>query len=186
MNQRILEQIANNVDEETIRELEQHVDDEQIAELVQQAFTERVVPHLEDVHADAQESPSRERVREHYASLSDEEQQEAFDGAIRDIVVALFMLRMDPPEGARRLKGLLRDPFISEALLLIFENDDHIDPSYSQQMKEYGAEVMEWFGVALMQEAYDRETVAKVAEQFGIDTDATPTGDDTADTEPAD
>jgi hypothetical protein len=132
-------------------------------------FTQHVVPHFDDVKTRAESSADSHTVRDTYASLPDDRQQEIFNTAVSDIIGALFTLRERPVEALLTLKGLLRDPFTVEGLLLIFDNEEMIDPAYSAQMKEYAATHLTWAGCALMPEAYDRATVETVADQLGVD-----------------
>jgi hypothetical protein len=61
-----------------------------------------------------------------------------------------------------------------EGLLLIFDNEEHIDPAYSRQMKEFAAMHLKWMGVALAPESYLAAAVREVYEQLDLDIEHDP------------
>lgn len=158
--------------------LAENVDEETIARFAAEAWTSSVAPHLADIRARAERGYSREQIRRYYAAeLTPDEQQETFDSAFNDILVAAFSLRAALLDGGdvalsdavADLRELIRDPYTVEAILLIFENDEYIDPEYAEQMKEYGAWVLRSLGVALAPELYEPSTVQEIAQDHGLD-----------------
>lgn len=157
--------------------LAEDVDDETIAAVIAESWQQSIAPRLEAVRERAADEYSREQVRHYYATeLDPQEQQETFDDALNDILVAAFQVRaaifedaIDLGDALADLHALIRDPWTAEAVLLIFENADHIDPEYSNQMKEYGAWVLRSVGVAVAPELYEPEQVAAIAEDHGLE-----------------
>lgn len=162
-------QFIRNLDDEQLRALQEQIDDEEIERLIQQVVEKRVVPHLQDIRKQARETPPAREVREAYASMSVEEQEEAFDTAVDDVLDCALLLRESPNEGLKRLKSILRDPYTTEGLLLIFENEEHIDSEYSAQMKEYGATLLRYLGFMLGREMYEQQTRRQIAEELGVE-----------------
>lgn len=136
-----------------------------------------MIPHLQGIKKRAADDPDPEVIRQQYADCSDERQQQIFNQAISDVVGALFEVRENPKAGLLSLKGLLRDPYTMEGLLLIFDNEEHIDPGYSRQMKEFAAMHLKWMGVALAPESYPTAVVREVYEQLDLDVEHDPRED---------
>jgi len=129
-----------------------------------EGIEQRVVPHLEDVRDRAQGATARD-VRQRLADLDDSQQDEFFYDAVSDVFSAAAMLRERPTEGALLLKGLLRDPFTVESLLLIFDHEDIPDHLAAQQ-KAFAATHIRWLGSALVPEAYTDEELAAIRGEF--------------------
>lgn len=165
----LMEMFAGNFDEEQARQLINAMDDEQIAEGMQTAMDEFVVPHLEDVRENAQSTPDRQSVREQYHSMPDAKQQEAFNRAIWDMVSVAGKLRVSPDEGLRDLKTMLRDPWTMEALLLVFHNPNHIDPNYSEEMRETATKFTRLAAMNLIPEAYTESEARDLMAEMGLD-----------------
>lgn len=157
--------------------LGENVDEAHIAAVIAEVWETSLAPRLRAIRERAADEYDREQVRRYYAEeLSAEEQQETFDDALRDVLVAAFSVRaavfgegVTMSHAVADFAALLRDPWTAEAMLLIFENDQHIDPEYSEQMKEYGAWVLRSIGVAVVPELYQPETVAEIAEDHGLE-----------------
>jgi len=157
--------------------LGENVDDAHVAAVLADIWEQSVAPRLASIRQRAADDYDRTQVRQYYAEeLTPEEQQETFDDALRDVLVAAFSVRaavfsddMTMETALADLRALIRDPWTAEAILLIFENAEHIDPEYSDQMKEYGAWVLRSVGVAVLPELYPPETVAAIAEDHGLD-----------------
>lgn len=128
---------------------------------------------LADVRDRAQTVDTAE-VEAQFAKLDDDEQDEQFHQAMAELAVTCAQIREEPAEGVDRLFGMLRDPYTVEALLLIFENDDHIDPDYSEQVKEFARWQLRYIGIHAIPEAYTQAEREAVAERFGLDESATP------------
>lgn len=161
--------------------LAENVDEDTIAQFAAEAWTGSVVPRLVEIRERAEDEYSREQIRDYYATeLTADEQQETFDSAFNDILTAAFALRaallggddVALSKALRDFQELIRDPYTAEAILLIFENDDYIDPQYAAQMKEYGAWVLRSIGVAIAPELYDPAVVKDIAQDHGLDMEA--------------
>lgn len=163
-----------SVSDEQVERIWSQIDQQTKRDAVQTGLDQFVIPHLEGVKQRARDDTPAADVREQYADLDDEEQQEVFNQAVSDVVAALFEIRERPAEGLLTLKGLLRDPYTVEGLLLIFDNEQHIDPSYSEQMKDFAAMHLEMVGVALAPEMYDEATVREVYDRLGLDATREP------------
>lgn len=167
----LMDMLAGNFDEEQARRLINQMDEEQIAEGIQTGMDEFVVPHLEEVRENAQTTPERQAVREQYHSMPDTKQQEAFNRAIWDLVSVAGKLRVSPDEGLRDLKTMLRDPWTMEALLLVFHNPDHIDPDYSEEMRETTTKFTRLAAMNLIPEAYTENEARQLMAEMGLDED---------------
>lgn len=161
--------------------LAESVDEDTIARFAAEAWAGSVAPRLAEIRERADDEYSREQIRRYYATeLSADEQQETFDSAFNDILVAAFSLRAALLDGGdvtisaalADVQELIRDPYTAEAILLIFENDEYIEPEYAAQMKEYGAWVLRSIGVAIAPELYDPAVVQDIAQDHGLDMDA--------------
>jgi hypothetical protein len=165
------------VTEAQIDRLWSQIDQQTKRDAIQTALDQFVIPHLQGIKTRAADDPDPEVIRQQYAELSDERQQQVFNQAISDVVGALFEVRENPKAGLLSLKGLIRDPYTMEGLLLIFDNEEHIDPAYSRQMKEFAAMHLKWMGVALAPESYPAAAVREVYEQLDLDIEHDPRED---------
>lgn len=163
--------LKGKLDAKMMQHFEENVDEEQLEQMVRQVIQEKVVPALVEIRQQRQQAEDPETIRETYANLPEEKQQEVFDSAVMDVVEVVFTLREEPVEGLRMAKQLTRDPHTMEALLLIFDNEQHIDPEYSRQIKDTASRIVTWVGVALFSEMYEPETVESVARDLGLDVD---------------
>lgn len=154
------------VSDDQMRTLWESLDEDEIQNAMQAMLDNFLVPKFEQVRERAEQDS--QDVRALYASMSDSEQQEVFDQAVDELVAACYELRARPRKGAESLMGLLRDPWTVEALLLIFENEEHIDPAYSAQLKEFAATHLQWIGCALAPEMYRRAVVEETYQQLGL------------------
>lgn len=156
------------LDEQQIDKVWDQIPEETKRQAFTNALEQFVLPHADDVKDRAESDVGNKQIRQKYSALDDERQQEIFDQAIGTIIGTLFEVRESPREGLMRLKGLLRDPYTLEGLLLIFENEDHIDPEYSAEMKEFAAWYVTAAGVALTPEMYDEQTCENVYDTFDL------------------
>jgi hypothetical protein len=157
------------VTDEQVQSVLNQIPEETKRQAIETAIEDYIVPHFDDVRERAAADVTNEQVRQKYAALGEERQQEVFNRAVSDVLGTLFELRTQPESGLESLKGLLRDPYTIEGLLLIFDNDQHIDAEYSAQMKDFAAMHLKWAGVALAPEMYDPAVVEAVAEEIGLD-----------------
>lgn len=144
----------------------QLLEDDQIGALVE--IYQTAPQRLEEIKQNAQ-GPDAEAAREAFADLSDERQTEIVDKTISDLAVTFNQLRTDPTEGIERLQSELRDPYTVEALLLLFENEDHIDEEYSDDVKEFVRWRFKLLGVNAIPEAYTEEEKREIIDRFGLD-----------------
>lgn len=161
--------VLNNMDEEQAKQVMNSVDEEQVQQAVKWAVDEMVVPHLKEIRQRSRNDPPTEEVREHFESMSPEEREQEFYETLDELVAVLVQCRENPQQGFKDLKTMLRDPFTVEALLLIFENDDHIDYEYTQQLKEFGVTHLRWVGCMVLPEMYDEHEVEEVVDTFDLD-----------------
>lgn len=164
-------QIARELDAQDIEQLMAQIDPEDVQELLGEVYQAMIVPHLTEVRADvhAEDTPDPETVRQALLDADPERRQEVFQAAVDDVIAVLLALREDPEQAMHDLKDILRDPWTTEGLLLIFQNDDHIDPEYTAEMMEYVGGLMRLAGVALLPELYTEAERQAVAEELGID-----------------
>lgn len=168
--------MLQNMDEEQAEMILDQLDDEDIQQAVEWVADEFVVPHLNDIRERAEGDPDYMDVREYFESMSEAEREREFYDTLDELVATLIQCREQPREGFRNLKAFLRDPFTVEALLLIFENERHIDPEYTDQLKVFGAEHLKWVGALTLPEMYDDSEVEGVLEKMDIDPDNTHGG----------
>lgn len=157
-----LETILQNTDrEELMRLIDEYVDRDELLARVD----DELQPHFDDVRRRAQSENGAE-ARQYYASLSEEEQQQAFNAAVADLVAVLRDCREDPQVGFPKLKGRLRDPDVMEPLLLIFDNPDRIDPAYTRELKEFAAETVRWAGSQVVPEMYSQSELQSIVDNL--------------------
>jgi hypothetical protein len=158
----MISRLLDNMDEEQANEMISQLDEEIISDAVQTGTEEHLIPHLSDIREAATEDyEDPEAVREHYESLNDEEQTERFHQAAADLIAVMTELREDPTEGGKKLKDRLRDPWMIEALLLIFDHEDVPDDVATEQ-KDFAATWIKWVGVNVLPEMYDQNDVESV------------------------
>lgn len=160
--------MLQNMDEEDARDILDQLDDEQMQEGIRRLMDMYLVPHLDDIREEVKDYPDPMEVRETYQNAPETRQQQLFDEAVQDLLVTADLIRERPPEGFRRLKQYLRDPTTTEALLLIFENEA-IQPSYRDQLKDYSAKNLHYAGVFLLPEMYEEQEVKRVLDVFDVD-----------------
>lgn len=156
------------VSKRLIEQFMSQIDEEDIQAGIQTFVESQVVPALRQVRQRHDAGPSNEEVREQFQMLTDDEKQEYFYDAISEVVSTIIRIRIQPNEGFRRAKSLLRNPWVTESLLLIFEHES-VDEAGSEEMKEFTLEHMHIIGVALLPEMYHPEERKGVFEQFGIE-----------------
>lgn len=168
----MIDRLLGDIDEDQARKLLQRIDEDQLRQGLHVAVEDFVVPHVDEVRTKATEDyEDRHFVREQYRQMSDEQQQEVFDEAWGDLVAVCARIREDPQNGGMELKERLRDPWTMEALLLIFENKDHIDPEYGEEMKEFTTYMVRWMAIQMLPEMYSQDEVRESIEQLFDDAD---------------
>lgn len=159
------------LDQEQIDNIWNSIPAEQKEAVTEQLLSQYVIPHIKEVRQRAAEARPNEEIRAELEALSEEEQQTEFLEATAEVFAALLEIRERPRTGLRQLKSLLRDPYLIEALLLVFNNDRHIDPEYSDSMKNYMGDVLEEWGVAIAPEMYAEAEVRRVYDRVNLSLD---------------
>lgn len=156
---------------DALKDQVEDLDDEQIEQAVQTVVQEQVVPALVDIRQRRDGQRENREIRAEYAAYDEETKQDLFDQAVFDVIEVLFDLRENPQVGVKKLRRLVRDPTVFEALLLIFDNPEKIDPEYAEELKQYVSMVVRWVGVVLAPEMYDAETVTKTTQELDLPVD---------------
>lgn len=174
----MISDLLNGMDSQTAEAVLDSLDDEMIERALEAGIEKEVVPHLEDVRENVvDEYPDAKDVRSHYESLSQEEQEEKFNRAAADVMGVLVELRENPTEGLKKVKGRLRDPWVIEALLLIFDHEG-VPKELSDQRKEYASTWLRNVGVHVIPEVYHRDEAKEVIRTLYPDEDPEEVLDD--------
>lgn len=164
--------MLDDMDEEQVRQMLNNFDEEQLAEGAGALVDHYLVPELEDVRARAQSAEDAKAVRNYYENeLTAEEREEEFYHALDKLVGTLVECRERPQTGLPKLKTQLRDPFTLEALLLIFGDEDHIDPEHTAELKKFAAIHAKWIGAMLLPEMYNEAERQQVIDQMDLEPD---------------
>lgn len=163
----IYDRMAQNISDEDFSEIMDGLQesDIDINSYLKTLVDEQVAPELVDVRDRAGQEDHR-AIREALSELSDDEQDEYFYDAVADVVAALALVRERPEDGLRELKPLLRDPYTIESLLLIFDNETHVDPEFAAQQKEFAAKHLRWIGATVLPEMYEDDELNEVRKRF--------------------
>lgn len=158
--------LLNNMDADTASEILSNLDNDMIEKALRTGIEDELVPHLETVRENAtSEYRDPKEVRDIYEDLSEEEQTERFHRAAADIMNVAVDVRENPIEGMSKLKGRLRDPWVVEGLLLIFNHSDVPDEVIAEQ-KEFTSAYLKYIGVHVIPEVYEREDLREMAEKM--------------------
>lgn len=156
------------MDKRLIAKMAKNLDEGDIERGIHALMEHKVVPELEDVKRRAGTDVTSQEVREIYRSYPDDVQEDLFYTQLKDVVGTCFDIRDDPFVGFMRLKEMLRDPYVFEALLLIFENEELTEAS-RDEMKDFVALHARYVGMALLPEMYTATERDEIAERFDID-----------------
>jgi hypothetical protein len=168
----MIQQLLQGMDSETASEILSSLDDDMIEQALETGIEQELVPHLETVRVKAaEEYEDPKKVREYYEGLDEDKQTEKFHKAAADLVGVAVDLRENPIDGLSKLKGRLRDPWTTEALLLIF-NHSEIPEEIEQERKAFAATWMKYIGAHVIPEIYERDDVADMVEQMYPDREA--------------
>jgi hypothetical protein len=74
-------------------------------------------------------------------------------------------IRSNPIEGMEELKARLRDPWTTEALLLILDHPD-VPDDVATERKEYASAWIKYIGVNVVTEVYSREDAREMIEMM--------------------
>jgi len=162
----MIKRLLNGMDGEQASKIIGELDQEMIETALSTGIEEELVPHLHEVRERAvNDDESPEEIRAHYESLSDEEQTKRFNQAAADIMEVIVSLREEPTTGMEKLKERLRDPWVVEALLLVFDHDEMPAEAVAER-KDYAAGWLKYVGVNVIPEVYTREDARDMIEQF--------------------
>lgn len=154
--------ILSGMDSETASEILSNLDNDMIEKALKTGMEEELVPHLETVRENAtNEYADAHDVREIYENLSEQEQTERFHRAAADIMDVAVDIRENPIKGMSKLKGRLRDPWVVEGLLLIFNHED-VPKEVVDQQKDFTAKYMKYIGVHVIPEIYERDDLREM------------------------
>jgi len=158
----MIKSFLSNMDEEQASKMLAQLDNSVIKKALTTGIEKEVVPHFDEVRqAATEEYEPPEEVRDHYESMSADEQEEAFHEAAADLMGVLTRMREDPINGGVEMKNRLRDPWMIEALLLIFDHEDTPAEVVADQ-KNFAATWIKWVGVNVIPEIYTREEAEEV------------------------
>lgn len=159
-----------DIDPEQAQRALDQMDPEMKAQLFFAFVESEIAPHMRDIRRRAiTEEPDPQDVRERLAQLPDDEQDEWFYETLWELQGIAGAIRGNPEQALPRLKQMARDPVVVESLLLIFDNEQHVDPEYSEDMKDLMAKVIQNFGVLLAPEMYSDAERRRAEEEFGIE-----------------
>lgn len=163
--------LLQNLDQEQVFNLIDQMDEEKKRDAIVEVMNRYLVPHAEEIQNRAEgEDPPSARVREYFhEELDESEKEDEFYNTLWEVVGTFAKVRDDPVEGLQELKALMRDPYTVEALFLLFENEEHIDPEYSAQLKEFASFHLKAVGVLSMPEMYSQEEIQQVLDEFDLD-----------------
>ncbi len=171
MSSGMISNLLKGMDADAASEILSSLDNEMIEKALTTGIEDELVPHLETVRQNASdEYRDAQEVREIYEGLDEEEQTQRFHRAAADIMNVAVDIRESPIEGMSKLKGRLRDPWVVEGLLLIFDHDDVPDEVVTQQ-KEFASAYMKYIGVHVIPEIYERGDLREMIEQMYPDED---------------
>lgn len=155
----MLQDYLMNLDEEQASSLIDSLDDEMIEDSLRNGIETQIIPHMEEIkEAATHKYEDRQEVREYYESLPPEEQEEKFHEAAADLIAIAQKLRNHPQAGGSDLKNRLRDPWLTEALLLMFNHPD-ISGEVSEEQKDFAATWLKYVGISVIPEAYTEEEI---------------------------
>lgn len=162
----MLGNMLQNMDPQQAKAMLDQLDEEQKQQAIQWAVDEMVIPHLTEIRQRARSERPTEEVRRDIESLPKQEREELFYDTLDSLVATMVNCRENPRQGFEELKTMLRDPYTTESLLLIFENEDHIDAEYTETLKDFGVEHLRWVGAMVVPEMYDEREVESVLNTF--------------------
>jgi len=153
-----LQQLAGQLD----------IDNDDVQEALLRVVEDKATPRLEEIRERARDAEDPDAVREQIESLPDDDKNRLFHDTWAELIAACVQLRIEPIEGMVNLKQMIRDPWTVEAMLLLFE-DEQIPGEIVGANKDLMADYMNWIGIALAPEMYERAEVERMVETFGSD-----------------
>ena len=159
-----------NPSEDQVRQIAEQVDlsNDDVQEALLKVGEDKIRPQLDEIKERASEADDPDAVRQQLAELSDEKKNEVFHGTWAQFITACVQLRVEPLEGMRNLKTMIRDPWTVEIMLMLME-DDEIPTEISEDNKDLKSQYITWIGRAIAPEMYEREEVEAMVDEFGAD-----------------
>lgn len=159
-----------NPSEDQVRQIAEQVDlsNDDVQEALLKVGEDKIRPQLDEIKERASEADDPDAVRQQLAELSDEKKNEVFHETWAQFITACVQLRVEPLEGMRNLKTMIRDPWTVEIMLMLME-DDEIPTEISEANKDLISQYITWIGRAIAPEMYEREEVEAMVDEFGAD-----------------
>jgi len=159
-----------NPSEDQVRQIAEQVDlsNDDVQEALLKVGEDKIRPQLDEIKERASNADSPAAVRQQLAELSDEKKNEVFHETWAQFITACVQLRVEPLEGMRNIKTMIRDPWTVEIMLMLME-DDEIPNDISDANKDLISQYITWIGRAIAPEMYDREEVEAMVDEFGAD-----------------
>lgn len=163
----------DGIDNEQIERIAQNISVGDAMRILGTAKRMFIDPHLVDIRQNVIEDyPDPLEVREKLEDMPEEDKEEIFYETLHELIKILEEIRIDPETADyQRLKAMIRDPYTMEALLVFFENPEHIDPQYSDQLKEFVSEHARLLGVLLFPTMYTDAERRRVLRKLDWDPD---------------
>lgn len=159
-----------NPSEDQVRQIAEQVDlsNDDVQEALLKVGEDKIRPQLDEIKERASNADDPDAVRQQLAELSDEKKNEVFHETWAQFITACVQLRVEPLEGMRNLKTMIRDPWTVEIMLMLME-DDEIPAEISEANKDLISQYITWIGRAIAPEMYEREEVEAMVDEFGAD-----------------
>lgn len=159
-----------NPSKDQIRSMAENVDlsNDDVQEALLKVGEDKIRPQLDEIKERAADADDPHKIREKLAELSEEEKNNVFHETWAEFITACVELRVQPLEGMRNLKTMIRDPWTVEIMLMLME-DDEIPSEISEANKDLISQYVTWIGRAIAPEMYDRDEVESMVEEFGAD-----------------
>lgn len=159
-----------NPSKDQVRKMAEQVDlsNDDVQEALLKVGEDKIRPQLDEIKERAADADAPQDVRQQLEELPDEKKNEVFHETWAQFITACVQLRVEPLEGMRNLKTMIRDPWTVEIMLMLME-DDEIPNDISDANKDLISQYVTWIGRALAPEMYEREEVEAMVEEFGAD-----------------
>lgn len=159
-----------NPSKDQVRKMAEQVDlsNDDVQEALLKVGEDKIRPQLDEIKERAADADAPQDVRQQLEELPDEKKNEVFHETWAQFITACVQLRVEPLEGMRNLKTMIRDPWTVEIMLMLME-DDEIPNEISDANKDLISQYVTWIGRALAPEMYEREEVEAMVEEFGAD-----------------
>lgn len=161
------------INEGLINRIASQMDNDSVQEAIIEIIESKAIPHLEDVKTQARNAENPDEVREIFESMDAASRERIFHDTMAELISTFVQIRIQPVKGGKNLKGLIRDPYTTEALLMMFDEDaifgNRPDTEVQSAQKDTLRTYLHWIGIALAPEMYDREDVEAMIHEFGAD-----------------